>query len=830
MRFERVNAFAFGPFNSESLDLAPGMNVIWGPNEAGKSRWHGAIFAALCGIKRGRGQADAATKQFRELYRPWDGDQWRVGLIVTLADGRRVEIQQELDGRVDCRASDAVTGADYSNEIIFEGSPDGSRWLGLDRRSFPAIACVRQADILGVVEGGHPAALQEHLQRAAATAGTDATAALALSKIAEFRTERVGEDRRGSRKPLPAARQAQAAAEIDIEEARRQHDTYVADLVLLEELREKAQRAEQQHRAARAAALAVQARELEKRLLDAQELSRRHPVEPPPLVGDVLVDRVAAALANWEQRPSLTRLEGPTAEEIQREVDSLPAVPAGDLEVDAVIAAAAHDLEVARNGLRVQDASRPLEVPAATPPRRRGTALLAAGAVAALVGIVLVVAGLPLPGSAALVVGVAVAFAGTLRWRAANTVDPAAALSAWQAARGRFEEEITGAEKRLANALAARGITATADPASAVASYIAECARRSRLAAAGARRPDLEKQVTARLQAEAVAGEAQVRLLAAEEELGEVASACAVAAPTPEEAATGLRIWLEDHRATLTAVAGAREEWAQLQALLGGRSLEELSAEENRHSAAARDAAAVVSPEMVATAAAEVAPENLKALVDEAADARDEFQHEQGRLQQVAASLPSVPDAEERLAAANAEHERVRRLAATLSLTEEFLRGAQERVHRDVSGRLADCLRPWLPRVTGGRYIDVRVDPASLKVEVCGSDRRWRDARFLSHGTAEQVYLLLRVAMADHLTKEDEVCPLLLDEVTVQFDKARSAAVLDLLHELSNERQVVLFSQEDEVLAWAEDQLDSKRDVLVKLDVGAPSISDSGSN
>ena len=51
MRIESVTAHAFGPFVDETLDLARGMTVIYGPNESGKSTWHAALYAGLCGIE-----------------------------------------------------------------------------------------------------------------------------------------------------------------------------------------------------------------------------------------------------------------------------------------------------------------------------------------------------------------------------------------------------------------------------------------------------------------------------------------------------------------------------------------------------------------------------------------------------------------------------------------------------------------------------------------------------------------------------------------------------------------------------------------------------------
>jgi uncharacterized protein YhaN len=92
----------------------------------------------------------------------------------------------------------------------------------------------------------------------------------------------------------------------------------------------------------------------------------------------------------------------------------------------------------------------------------------------------------------------------------------------------------------------------------------------------------------------------------------------------------------------------------------------------------------------------------------------------------------------------------------------------------------------------------------------------------LGHGLrrtcAEQIYLLLRVALAERLTKPGEVCPLILDEVTLQADRERKQAMLEVLRRLSAGRQVILFTQEDDVRAWAEANLSLPQDVLIRLD------------
>ena len=88
----------------------------------------------------------------------------------------------------------------------------------------------------------------------------------------------------------------------------------------------------------------------------------------------------------------------------------------------------------------------------------------------------------------------------------------------------------------------------------------------------------------------------------------------------------------------------------------------------------------------------------------------------------------------------------------------------------------------------------------------------------LSHGTQEQIYLLLRLGLAGHLVTTDEPAPLLLDDPTVQCDAERTTALLDLLHSVSRERQIILFSQEQEVLQWAQHNLSGADDSLLELE------------
>ena len=66
-----------------------------------------------------------------------------------------------------------------------------------------------------------------------------------------------------------------------------------------------------------------------------------------------------------------------------------------------------------------------------------------------------------------------------------------------------------------------------------------------------------------------------------------------------------------------------------------------------------------------------------------------------------------------------------------------------------------------------------------------------RDARWRSDGTADQLYLALRLSVAQELTPG---VPLILDDALVRFDEERMKAAMEVLQEMAQSRQVILFT------------------------------------
>ena len=955
MRFESVKAHAFGPFRNETLELASGMNVIHGPNEAGKSSWHAALYAGLCGVRRGKGASRKDDQEFAARHRPWNGGAWEVGAVVVLDAGRKVELRHDLAGKVASSARDAeFAGRDYSNQIINDGAPDGSVWLGINRHAFLGTACVRQADMVEI----RPEMLQENMQRAAATAGADETAAGALALLDSYRRDVVG-SKRAPTKPLRQSETRVGQARIAWSEARAAHKSCLqrrADV----DRREQDARAAQRKADAVAAALAEEdAVRAERRLERAKELDSEFPegAPRPSRERDEVAKQITTVLTTWKQRPALTEPDGRTVEEYDRLIaeadarliaaraavaereaqeaarrlgrvnelsgrfpqDRPPRFSAADEELTLRAHEALKDWEDwsshaspgELSGRSMEDIEQELAefdksaAPSPSPPR--ALPLVAASGLVTVAGIS-IAAFLPdlrMAGIALAVTGIAGA-AGALLWPAVTRARQQARAAREQAVfnagrngiiqrlEARRREEIryqvelerrSHALQNLADAARACGIGATEpseqaralrdwqegrreklqkndelgalwdelqqrlgesslgeiateaerlrqDAASLAASADVEMladARRQNLARERLDELDRETQENriawerARTERRGADGRFQAacrQVEAAEGKLLAAAAAVQIHADDAETLADALGEWQARRDRSIAHAEARSRRWDELQQLLGENSREEVELDANRKRAHANDLAQQLEPGALARAKPEpLTHDLLESLRATARDAKEVWNVKRGQLAELETSLPSVADAEDDLAEAQREMERVRQLDKTLERTIEFLKAAQEKVHKNIALALKKTVTERLSQVTGGRYTDCWIDPANLRVEVAGAGGRRRNAALLSHGTAEQVYLLLRLALARHLTAgSGETCPLILDDAVGASDGERKRAVLDTLLVVSESTQVILFTHENDVRDWARERLAGAANRLVELD------------
>ena len=87
----------------------------------------------------------------------------------------------------------------------------------------------------------------------------------------------------------------------------------------------------------------------------------------------------------------------------------------------------------------------------------------------------------------------------------------------------------------------------------------------------------------------------------------------------------------------------------------------------------------------------------------------------------------------------------------------------------------------------------------------------------LSLGTADQLYLALRLASLEVYLESHEPIPLVVDDILIQFDDHRATAALQVLADLSRRTQVVLFTHHEHVCQLAQACVDPERLIIHQL-------------
>ena len=134
------------------------------------------------------------------------------------------------------------------------------------------------------------------------------------------------------------------------------------------------------------------------------------------------------------------------------------------------------------------------------------------------------------------------------------------------------------------------------------------------------------------------------------------------------------------------------------------------------------------------------------------------------------------------------EKELQENIQALLLAAAELERLSQE-YYEEIEDELNGEISRWVSLITNGKYDRIRLDEeGKLWVQAEGREVR---PQALSRGTLEQIYLALRLAVGDILTKEEEL-PVFLDEAFSMYDDVRLEQTLKALSKTG--RQILLFT------------------------------------
>jgi len=128
------------------------------------------------------------------------------------------------------------------------------------------------------------------------------------------------------------------------------------------------------------------------------------------------------------------------------------------------------------------------------------------------------------------------------------------------------------------------------------------------------------------------------------------------------------------------------------------------------------------------------------------------------------------------------------------SIAKAIIKTTLQRFVRDRQpGVLAEAGRTFR-QVTANRYERIEQDSDQEGVVIIDHAHERKLPEHLSRGTAEQLYLCLRLALAREFGQQRCSLPVVMDDVLVNFDPARAGAMAQVLTEFAGSNQVLLFT------------------------------------
>ncbi len=135
---------------------------------------------------------------------------------------------------------------------------------------------------------------------------------------------------------------------------------------------------------------------------------------------------------------------------------------------------------------------------------------------------------------------------------------------------------------------------------------------------------------------------------------------------------------------------------------------------------------------------------------------------------------------------------------ARLKIAGRVLALAMERFREKSQGPILGKASEFFNRITCGSFEGLRADhdpdgnPVLVGVRKQGKEIL--PVEGMSDGTADQLYLSLRLAGLEHYLDANEPMPFIVDDILIKFDNARAAAAMQSLAELSRRTQVIFFT------------------------------------
>jgi len=780
MKLHALSVTGFGRLADRSFTFGPGLSIVVGSNEAGKSTLAAAIVASLYGLQRGE----------KERWRPWQPVEFATVLSYETGNGATFEVHRAFD-----RDSKGLRVFDGGGNDIAAGMANGKALspgeahLQIPLEVFLQTACIRQGAV--ALDGERADDVSAALAQALDGGPKEDAAIGAIERLEASLRKHVGTQRAHKNNPLrklredeTQQREALRAAQAALDELSTLRERIVAARTARDRDLEAAGELEQRTRALRAAHLRSRLTSLAEHRTEMAALkAAQASYEDVAGFPSERVEKLDHAYHAWQAAERVAveaqvELDGVALDEDEREELAARGRDVGTMNTAfSAFQALVKQAETVAAKVATSSADAALARRAANEGRTESGLLLTVTGTAVLVDVGVAIAHLWVYVVAATVVALFLGVAAAKRTN--ERLERLSEADAKQSVADAVMLDEQQASRAVAQVLEPLGIASAEELAS----------RYERFTVLAERERDA-------LKARERAQKAREHGRHAAENFDQLAAEL-----VPDVA--GTRAEIRDVALLRATRRRERDGLDASFAMLSMRGDDILLGDDERAIRAELDAllAAGTLP------AGADDPSLLRTLTSERDDlqqrahASDLKMHSlAGELRTSEERLPDIAALDEALAFTAQQIARLEAFERAVVLARDTIDTRKDEAHKLFARRLEQYSVEVLSIITGGRYGQIFVDPATLAINVrIPENGQIEPIDRLSMGTRDQIALVVRFATARMFAEGLETPPLLLDDPFAFWDAARIERCLPVLARGAADSQTIVFTASGEL-------------------------------
>lgn len=181
MWIEKVQLKNFGKFQEKEIVFSPGLNVVYGGNESGKTTIHSFLLGMLFGMEKARGRS---REDAYATYEPWNSASYYTGSMVMQVAGKPFYLERNFYHK---EKTAILQNLEDKEELSVEFGDLDMLLGGITRENYQNTYCVRQAGFMA--DATLADALESYMADVSNSGGGSVRIAAALEELQKKKKE-----------------------------------------------------------------------------------------------------------------------------------------------------------------------------------------------------------------------------------------------------------------------------------------------------------------------------------------------------------------------------------------------------------------------------------------------------------------------------------------------------------------------------------------------------------------------------------------------------------------------------------------------------------------